>query len=112
MIVFLQAIINQPADGKINSCEHTLQMEPALIKDAGEPIASFCNHFEGDGFLAPYAYDRWNDMNDHHRVMVEWYIEEDYPSTCRNIVREIATDDLDPSADTDVADSVQGCRGC
>ena len=95
LIAFLQAIINQPANGKINSREHTLQMELALIKDAGEPIASFCNHFEGDGFLAPYAYDRWNDINDHLRVMVERYIEEDCPSTCRNVVREIATDDFD-----------------
>ena len=95
LIASLRAIINQPANGAIPSGEQTLRLELALIKDAGESIASFCNNFEGDGFLAPYAYDRWNDMNDHLRVVVERYIEEDYPSTCCNVAREIAPYDLD-----------------
>jgi hypothetical protein len=42
----------------------------------------------------PYAYDRWNDMNDHLRIVVHRYIEEDHPSTCRNVARDIAPDDL------------------
>jgi hAT family C-terminal dimerisation region len=95
LIATLQAIINQPSNGAIPSGKNTLRLELALIKDACEPIATFSNHFEGDGFLAPYAYDRWNDMNDHLRVVVERYIEEDYPSTCREIVREISPDDID-----------------
>jgi hypothetical protein len=90
----LSPIIIKPANGVVPSGKDTLRLELALIKDAGEPIASFCNHFEGDGFLAPCAYDRWNDMNDHLRIVLRRYIEEDFPSPCRNVARDIAPDDL------------------
>lgn len=62
----------------------------ALIKDAGEKIAYFCNHFEGDGFLAPYAYDGWHDLNDHMTEVVERYVDMDYPSSVRDVAINIA----------------------
>jgi hypothetical protein len=50
LVASLSSIINKPANGLVPSGKDTLRLELALIKDAGEPIASFCNHFEGDGF--------------------------------------------------------------
>jgi hypothetical protein len=50
LVASLSSIINEPANGLVPSGKDTLRLELALIKDAGEPIASFCNHFEGDGF--------------------------------------------------------------
>lgn len=86
----LRGIINGRADNNLASGEGILRLELALIKDAGEPITSFCNFFEGDGFIAPYASDSWNSLNNHLRVVVNRYTERNCPSTCREIVMEIA----------------------
>ena len=90
LMATLRGIINEPADNNLASSEDILRLELALIKDAGEPIASFCNFFEGDGFLAPYAYDSWNSLNNHLRVVVNRYTERNCPYTCPEIVMEIA----------------------
>ena len=61
----VRGILDRPAGNHLPSGEDALRLELALIKDAGEPIAHFCNHFEGDGFLASYAFDSWNNLNHH-----------------------------------------------
>lgn len=78
----LQAILHRPAGNHLPSGEDILRLELALIKDPGEPIAHFCNHFEGDGFLAPYAFDSWNNLNHHIRNVVHRYMEVDCVSAC------------------------------
>ena len=77
------------------SGEETLLTELALIVDAGEHIAQFCNYFEGDGFLAPYAYDSWHKLNAQMSIISERYIEEEYPSSLRAIVTQLRPDDID-----------------
>ena len=67
----------------------------ALIVDAGEHIAQFCNYFEGDGFLAPYVYDSWHKLNAQMSIISERYIEEEYPSSLRAIVTQLRPDDID-----------------
>ena len=67
----------------------------ALIVDAGEHIAQFCNYFEGDGFLAPYAYDSWHKLNEQMSIISERYIEVEYPSSLRAIVTQLRPDDID-----------------
>lgn len=90
----LKGIINRPAANGLPSGEHILRLELALIKDVGDPIAYFCNHFEGDGFLSPYAYDSWNNLIGHLRTVVNRYGEADFVSFMRYVAREIAEDDL------------------
>jgi hypothetical protein len=70
-------------------------LELALIKDSGEKIASFCNHFEGDGFLAPYAYDSWHNLNQHMDSVVHIFQEPDQHSTVRDVARDISNGNVD-----------------
>lgn len=95
----LQGIIYRPAANGEPSGEHTLRLELALIKDVGEPIAYFCNHFEGDGFLSPYAFDYWNHLNDHLRTVVYRFGEADYDSNLRVVARELAPENLQDEQD-------------
>ena len=41
----LQGIINRPAANGLPSGEDIIRLELGLIKDVGDPIAYFCNHF-------------------------------------------------------------------
>lgn len=88
----LRTIITRPAQNGQPCGETILRLELALIKDVGEPIAYFCNHFEGDGFLVPYAFDHWNNLTDHVRVVVERYHEAEYLSNCRSVAVNITPD--------------------
>ena len=91
----LLKILRQPAraDGELSG-QQILRLELALIKDVGEPIAYFCNHFEGDGFLSPYAYDHWYKLNEHLRSVVYRFAEADHESTVRSVAREFAPGNL------------------
>lgn len=71
-----------------------LLLELALIFDSGYPIASFCNHFEGDGYLAPYVCDEWNKLNDHMTDILEKLPHSDFHSAVRDIATSIAGDDV------------------
>lgn len=95
LMATLRSVLNKPAEGDQISGEDDLLLELALIKDSGEKIACFCNHFEGDGFLAPYAYDSWNEHNDHMHSVVERFKEKNQQSTVRDIAREISRGDVD-----------------
>jgi hypothetical protein len=64
----IDSIINQldrPANGNTPSGENSLRLELAIIKDTGVMIANFTNAMEGDGFLAPDAFDAWHAVLDH-----------------------------------------------
>jgi hypothetical protein len=64
----IDSIINQldrPANGNTPSGENSLRLELAIIKDTGVMIAIFTNAMEGDGFLAPDAFDAWHAVLDH-----------------------------------------------
>lgn len=87
----LRGILHRPAGNHLPSGEDALRLELALIKDAGEPIARFCNHFEGDGFLAPFAFD---NLNHHMRNVVHRYMEVDCISACTAVAAQIATNNL------------------
>ena len=54
--------------------EDTLLLELALLNDSGKPIASFCNRFEGDGYLAPYVYDEWSALSEHMTHVLDDFI--------------------------------------
>ena len=95
LMATLKGILDRPAENGNPSSEEVLRLELALIKDAGEPIAQFCNYFEGDGFLAPYAYDSWNKLNDHLRIVIDRFTDVDYPSTCRDTALEIAPGNIE-----------------
>ena len=90
----LRGILHRPAGNHLPSGEDALRLELAIIKDAGEPIAHFCNHFEGDGFLAPYAFDSWNNLNRHMRNVVHRYMEVDCVSACTAVAAQIAPNNL------------------
>ena len=90
----LRAILQRPAQNGQPCGETVLRLELA-IQDVGEPIAQFCNRFEGDGFLSPYAYDSWHHLNDHLKTVVERYPEVNYRSYCREVARDIAPDSLE-----------------
>jgi hypothetical protein len=91
----LRAIIDRPAQNGLPCGETTLRLELALIKDVGGPIAYFCNHFEGDGFLSPYAFDNWNKLNDHLKIVMERFPEVNCESNVRDVAIDIAPDSLE-----------------
>ena len=72
----------------------TLLLELALINDSDEPIANFCNRFEGDGYLAPYVYDKWNGLSEHMSHVLDDFTQPQYQSAVRTVATKIAHDDL------------------
>jgi hypothetical protein len=71
----------------------TLLLELALITDSGNPIASFCNHFEGDGYLAPYVHDKWISLSEHMNHVIDDFPKPDCQSAVREIASKIAPND-------------------
>jgi hypothetical protein len=73
---------------------------------SGAPIASFCNIFEGDEYLAPYVYDEWNSLNDHMTHILENMTKVNVKSAVRDVASSIAEDDLNRVEEL-IADTVQ-----
>jgi hAT family C-terminal dimerisation region len=89
----LVEILDRPATEELPCGRDIVRLELCLIKDAGAPVASFCNHFEGDGFLSPFVFDRWNSVNSHVTNICNKYKLEDYDSPLRALAIELAPDD-------------------
>lgn len=77
----------------IDGDRDNLRLELALLNDSGEPIAAFCNHFEGDGYLAPYVYNKWNGLADHMTHILENLAKPEHLSAVRRIACEIGQGD-------------------
>lgn len=91
----LRSILQKPADGEQISGKENLFLELALLKDSGEHTALFCNHFEGDGYLAPYAFDSWNNLNDHMDSVIHRFQEPGQDSTVRDVAKDISRGNVD-----------------
>jgi hypothetical protein len=46
-----------------------LQLELAIVSDSCNKLVKFCYHNEGDSFLAPRAYQLWEDVRMHGRAV-------------------------------------------
>lgn len=90
----LLTILDRPANGLNPSGENCLRLDFAIIKDTGRRIADFTNAYEGDGFLAPHAYDAWNEVRDHLQNVIGANGNPPLVPTVRIVAQSIAPNDI------------------